>query len=176
MHIDNNDLEKFQNNTMNTEEIISFLEHLNECDFCMDQMILQNENAGIKAPGYLKEQILNKAALPEIRLAKTAAETSHKMQMFYFSLRTAAGVLAALLLLFTVVSTDYSYVSPIPSDYTVQAEQITQKKQQEIEKIISQGNFLNNFTRGIGHEITSNTGSITNHLNTIPNKLLNGGK
>ena len=31
MHINNNDLEKFQNDVMNTDEMISFLEHLDQC-------------------------------------------------------------------------------------------------------------------------------------------------
>ena len=30
MHINNNDLEKFQNAVMNTDEMISFLEHLDQ--------------------------------------------------------------------------------------------------------------------------------------------------
>ena len=43
MHINNNDLEKFQNDVMNTDEMISFLEHLDQCDYCLEQLIEHSE-------------------------------------------------------------------------------------------------------------------------------------
>ena len=33
MHINSNDLNNFQNEEMNTDEIIAFLEHMNHCDY-----------------------------------------------------------------------------------------------------------------------------------------------
>ena len=39
MHIDNNDLKKFQSDTMNTEDMIAFLEHIDQCDYCLEQLM-----------------------------------------------------------------------------------------------------------------------------------------
>ena len=37
MHINSNDLNNFQNEEMNTDEIIAFLEHMKHCDYCLNQ-------------------------------------------------------------------------------------------------------------------------------------------
>ena len=42
MHIPQDELQKFQDGTMNTDEMIHFLEHMEQCDFCLDEL-LQNE-------------------------------------------------------------------------------------------------------------------------------------
>ena len=39
MHINSNDLNNFQNEEMNTAEIIAFLEHMNHCDYCLNQLV-----------------------------------------------------------------------------------------------------------------------------------------
>ena len=59
MHIDKNDLIEFDNSTMNTQEVIEFLSHLDHCDSCLDQMIEQESHSLATAPSYLTEQILN---------------------------------------------------------------------------------------------------------------------
>lgn len=41
MHIDNDDLIKFENGTMEEDELIEFLSHLDRCDFCLEQMMTQ---------------------------------------------------------------------------------------------------------------------------------------
>ena len=38
MHINSNDLNNFQNEEMNTDEIIAFLEHMKHCDYCLNQL------------------------------------------------------------------------------------------------------------------------------------------
>ena len=40
MHIDNDDLIKFENGTMEEDELIEFLSHLDRCDFCLEQICL----------------------------------------------------------------------------------------------------------------------------------------
>lgn len=62
MHINKKDLIEFDNGNMNTQEVIEFLSHLDHCDFCLDQMIEQENNSTDTAPSYLMEQILDKAA------------------------------------------------------------------------------------------------------------------
>ena len=39
MHIPQDELQKFQSGTMDTEEMIHFLEHMEQCDFCLDQLL-----------------------------------------------------------------------------------------------------------------------------------------
>ena len=57
MHIDKNDLIEFDNGTMNEQELIEFLSHLDHCDSCLDQMIEQENHSPVTVPSYLAEQI-----------------------------------------------------------------------------------------------------------------------
>ena len=100
MHINKKDLIEFDNGNMNTQEVIEFLSHLDHCDFCLDQMMEQENNSTDTAPSYLMEQILDKAGSGEVQLARAANKASRKIQLLHYSLQTAAGVMVALLLLF----------------------------------------------------------------------------
>ena len=63
MHIDDNTLEKFQNNQMDTNDMIAFLEHLDKCDYCMEQMLdRETTDSPIAPPDYLKDQILARSS------------------------------------------------------------------------------------------------------------------
>ena len=66
MHIDKNDLIEFDNGTMNEQELIEFLSHLDHCDSCLDQMIEQENHSPVTAPSYLAEQIMDKAISSEV--------------------------------------------------------------------------------------------------------------
>ena len=68
MHIDNNDLKKFQSDTMNTEDMIAFLEHIDQCDYCLEQL-MENEahNTQSIAPAYMKETIMQRALAPDVQ-------------------------------------------------------------------------------------------------------------
>ena len=72
MHIDKKDLIEFDNGNMNTQEVIEFLSHLDHCDFCLDQMMEQEDSSTDTAPAYLMEQILDKADSGEVQLARAA--------------------------------------------------------------------------------------------------------
>lgn len=50
MHIPQDELQKFQSGTMDTEEMIHFLEHMEQCDFCLDQLLQEEETASAPAP------------------------------------------------------------------------------------------------------------------------------
>ena len=157
MHIDNRELDKFRNNEMETQDMIAFLEHLDDCEYCLEQMVQQEEENSIKAPAYLKQQILDKASGREVQAAKAVSETSQKIQMFYYGIRTAAGVLAALLLLFTVGQWDLSAISQGKAVQTEREAEKTYEGQQR--------NQLYDFTREIGTGISQSTGVITDYLN-----------
>ena len=98
MHINKKDLIEFDNGNMNTQEVIEFLSHLDHCDFCLDQMMEQENNSTDTAPSYLMKQILDKAGSGEVQLARAANKASRKIQLLHYSLQTAAGVMVALLL------------------------------------------------------------------------------
>mgnify|MGYP000526682474 CR=1 FL=1 len=115
MHVREKSLNKItDSNTVSTEEMIAFLEHLDQCDFCLDQMIEEEiRNTDQPAPDYLAEQILNRAAAPDVQAAKAVRTTSRKMQLFYYGLRTATGMIAALFLLFVIQQADLSTFSGV---------------------------------------------------------------
>ncbi len=50
MHIPQDELQKFQNGTMDTDEMIHFLEHMEQCDFCLDQLLQEEEAASSTCP------------------------------------------------------------------------------------------------------------------------------
>ena len=104
MHINKKGLIEFDNGNMNTQEVIEFLSHLDHCDFCLDQMMEQEDSSTDTAPAYLMEQILDKADSGEVQLARAANQASHKIRLLHYSLQTAAGVMVALLLLFNTNS------------------------------------------------------------------------
>ena len=104
MHINKKDLIEFDNGNMNTQEVIEFLSHLDHCDFCLDQMMEQEDSSTDTAPSYLMEQILDKADSGEVQLARAANKASRKIRLLHYSLQTAAGVMVALLLLFNTNS------------------------------------------------------------------------
>ena len=108
MHINKKDLIEFDNGNMNTQEVIEFLSHLDHCDFCLDQMMEQENNSTDTAPSYLMEQILDKAGSGEVQLARAANKASRKIQLLHYSLQTAAGVMVALLLLFSIPNLDFT--------------------------------------------------------------------
>ena len=56
MHIPQDELQKFQSGTMDTEEMIHFLEHMEQCDFCLDQLLQEEETASAPAPSYQQDE------------------------------------------------------------------------------------------------------------------------
>ncbi|URW87230.1 hypothetical protein M5E86_07240 [Blautia wexlerae] len=89
MHINKKDLIEFDNGNMNTQEIIEFLSHLDHCDFCLEQMMEQEDSNTDTAPAYLMEQILDKADSGEVQLARAANQASRRIQLLHYSLQTA---------------------------------------------------------------------------------------
>lgn len=169
MHIDNRDWQSFQENTMNTQDMIAFLEHLDKCDFCLNQMLQQEKNMNSPTPGYLKKQIMTRAASPEITAAKRVSEASYKVQLFYHRVWTLAGVIAALVLLFTVAQINFA---PIRPHFSAQMEV-------EAEMPVTDThirNHLYDFTQGIGQGLSEGRQQLNGYLNDFSSKLLNGGK
>ena len=66
MHIEEDSIKNFSgHDSMDTEEMIAFLEHLDQCDFCLSKMLEEESlNSEISAPDYLTEQILQRGSGP----------------------------------------------------------------------------------------------------------------
>lgn len=167
MHIHKEELDSFENNSLNTQDMIAFLEHLDTCDFCLEQLIQEESVNCIQAPVYLKKQIMKKAASPEIQASRAAAAASCRMRLFYHGLQTAFGIMAALFLLLCSGNIDLSIRHqnpPVPIECVREPETPEHRNQ------------LYDFTRSIGIEISKSTDTFTKYLNEISNKILNGGK
>ena len=164
MHIDKNDLIEFDNGTMNEQELIEFLSHLDHCDSCLDQMIEQENHSPVTAPSYLAEQIMDKAISSEVQFARAANKVSRKVQFLRYGLQTAAGVAAALLLLFSIPDIDFSELRSNCS--SVQSERRVQEHSSQ----------LYDFSRGINQSICDGTSSLVQYISDFSSKIMNGGK
>ena len=161
MHIDKNDLIEFDNGTMNEQELIEFLSHLDHCDSCLDQMIEQENHSPVTAPSYLAEQIMDKAISSEVQFARAANKVSRKVQFLRYGLQTAAGVAAALLLLFSIPDIDFS---ELRSNYSsVQSERTVQEHSSQ----------LYDFSRDINQSICDGTSSLVQYISDFSSKIMN---
>lgn len=164
MHIDKNDLIEFDNDTMNEQELIEFLSHLDHCNSCLDQMIEQENHSPVTAPSYLAEQIMDKAISSEVQFARAANKVSRKVQFLRYGLQTAAGVAAALLLLFSIPDIDFS---ELRSNYS------SDQSERTVQEHSSQ---LYDFSRGINQSICDGTSSLVQYISDFSSKIMNGGK
>lgn len=165
MHIDKNDLIEFDNGTMSTQQIIELLSHLDHCDSCLDQMIEQESHSSVTVPSYLTEQIMSKTASSEVQFARAVNKASRKVQLLRYSLQTAAGVAAALLLLFSIPSVDFSELRS--NHYSTQSERTVPERG---------GSQLYDFSRGINQSICDGTSSLAQYISDFSSKIMNGGK
>ena len=160
MHIPQDELQKFQDGTMNTDEMIHFLEHMEQCDFCLDEL-LQNEDAASEyAPSYLQDEILKKAASPEVQASRKIHETAYWMKLLCAGLRTAVGMGVALIMLFSVSQTDFTALHP----------------KVKISSSLGIGSGLNQLSMQVGSQLSEHSQKISNNLNDLTNKIINGGK
>ncbi|MDO4337847.1 MAG: hypothetical protein Q4C91_07135 [Eubacteriales bacterium] len=173
MHIQDNDLKAFTENTMDTDEMIAFLEHLDNCDFCLEEMLSKERQLpDIATPAYLKEQILNKAASAEIQASKAASAASYRMQRFYHGLRTATGIIAALFLLFTIGQVDFAEVQP----HLVIQREVQRTPDSRMDNRMEHRNYLHDFSKELSNGLSDGSRKMTDCLNKLSNKLINGGK
>ena len=164
MHINNNDLSNFQDEEMNTDELITFLQHLDTCDYCLEQLIDAQSESPAPAPAYMKETIMKRAAAADTQVQKTAVNATHQMRIFYQGLRTVVGVVLALIMLFSLGQMDW---------FTPQLPQSTAgSAQARREAQTSFRNFSDNLTDGL----TDGSKKVVDYINSISNTITNGGK
>ena len=124
----------------------------------------QEDSSTDTAPSYLIEQILIKADSGEVQLARAANKASRKMQLLHYSLQTAAGVIVALLLLFSIPNLDFT--------------SLHQDTSSQINKTLPEheDGRLYQFTRELGQNIGDGTSSFIKYISDFSSKLMNGGK
>ncbi len=156
MHITEKDKEAFKNSTMTTNQVIAFLEHLDHCSFCLQELAENEEkHSSVSAPAYLKHQILNAASSPEIQASKAVRNTSYRMQRILYSLRTTAGLIMALFLLFSIGQVDFSTLSPaLPK---------SQSKQTAVNR--PSPNYLDDFSQQFNRSLSAGTNNFIKSLN-----------
>ncbi len=164
MHIPQDELQKFQDGTMNTEEMIHFLEHMDHCDFCLDQLLQDEETVSLQAPSYLKDEILKKATSPEVQASRKIHETAYWIKLLCAGLRTAVGMGVALIMLFSVSQTDFATLHP------------TRETQAKISSSFDIGSGLNWISGQVGSHLYEHSQKISDNLNDLTNKIINGGK
>lgn len=171
MHPDKRAYEKFHNNRMNTDEVISFLEQVDSHLVCLEELIKYEEkHPYICTPPYLKEQILLQAASENTDFSQSSNRdmTSRRLQLFYWGLRTFVGVAASLILLFGVGSQiDITSVGQRP---VIEAELPSPEPADQ-----SHGDYLYDFSREISDGLSDSSKKVTDYLNDLSNKLLYGG-
>ena len=127
-------------------------------------MMEQEDSSTDTAPSYLIEQILTKADSGEVQLARAANKASRKMQLLHYSLQPAAGVIVALLLLFSIPNLDFT--------------SLHQDTSSQINKTLPEheDGRLYQFTRELGQNIGDGTSSFIKYISDFSSKLMNGGK
>lgn len=168
MHISQEKIDKFQDDSMSTEEMIAFLEHIDQCDYCLEQILSYEKTSDLQAPAYMKEQILTKAATPTVQAGKTMTDASYRIQLLYCGLKTAAGVLMALFLLFSISEMDFASIS---LDFVTQRELSEKPSESE-----NHSEHLYHFSQEVNRGLAEGSKALTNYLNDISNKIINGGK
>jgi hypothetical protein len=103
-HVSDVDLISYQQDLMNPQEKITFLEHISTCNYCAERLANSMTQDMITAPRYLKENIMKATKRPEVQLAHKAKQTSKQMQLFLYSLKVGTATIGALLLLFLAMN------------------------------------------------------------------------
>ncbi|MFA9375188.1 MAG: hypothetical protein ACERKZ_00395 [Lachnotalea sp.] len=150
MHIEIEDLTKFQKGLLEPEKLIMVFEHIEKCNYCAEQLMNLEAEEIIQAPSYLKDRIIKRTQLIDVKAEVKIKETSKKIQLFLYGLKTTAAVLMALLLLFSVgqiKTMDYS------------------------------SEYLNNtkVTSSLSNQLQEKSNDVASMMNQLSNRIVNGG-
>jgi hypothetical protein len=98
-HISQSDLSDFLQDKMNSEDKVTFLEHICSCDYCSELLAQSMEPELIAAPVDLKANLINTIKRPDVLLTKKVKEASARMQFLLYSLKVGTAAVGALILL-----------------------------------------------------------------------------
>ena len=83
---------------------------------------LEQSSIPLRMPDYLKEQILERAAQPDIQVVTTPRHISRRMELFLYSCRVTAAVAASLLILLVTSLTQEPFHSTSEPPARVQVD------------------------------------------------------
>ena len=166
MHIEKIQLQKFQQNQLDTDEYLTVLEHVATCTFCANALAdVEMEHAAIEAPKNLKDQIMVRAKQPDVVISAKVKQTSRKMQMLVYGARTVTAVIIALFLLNVVSHFQMSmYGSDTGSQNGQRTDYVTQEEKEP--------GWSQQITLGIGN----GSRAVLNEIANVSNYLIGGGK
>lgn len=151
MHIEQEVLKRFHEGLLQTDELITVLEHTQTCSFCAEKLMKIDTDDVVQAPAYLKDSIMKRTQMPDIKAKVQIRTTSKRAELFLYSLKTTAAVLGALILL---VSVSYVNTSDMMMDQN--------NKRSE------------SFT--IGEQLHEKSNEVVNIMNYFSNRIINGGR
>lgn len=158
MPVKDDSFRKFLEDDMDSQEMLCFLEELanEEPDSSLLNSVTDGNEHLIEAPSYLKDQVMLRIRQPDIQAVRSIRQTSKQIQFITYSLKTAAAVLAALFLLFSVGQIDLSSLS-------LHTSVISEKEKPSI-------------TSQLNQEIQNGSNKIAAFLNQFSNSWIQGGK
>lgn len=150
MHINEEVFTKFQDNSLSTNELTTMLEHISRCDYCAEELAFSEQQTELlKTPRYLKGQILNRTKDLDIQASIQITKHSKELQLFLYGLRTSIAVICALFILSVGTNPDFLHYVKTRSTINITGELTT--------KLQESSNWM------------------VNSINTLSDKLLNGG-
>ncbi len=170
MHINSKNLNDFQNDAMDTTHMIAFLEHLDQCDYCLEQL-LKNEPEKKPIPAGMKESILSKADSLEIHTEKAFLEASYRVNSFYKLFRTVvAGTVLSLIMLLGLTFSSPAIAKDKALSQDTRQETPAENPQREAR------DSIHSFSSGITEGLSDGSTQIIKYINSIFSPITNGGK
>ena len=125
-------------------------------------------------PAYLKEQMINRTKQPDMQPVSVKRKRSKRLELFLYSCKVSAAVAASLAIIITVSATQSS-ISELPDNSYSATGSLLQDNTSENEDWNVETSEVNNKTykkNDISKKINDSSRSITNWLQTFPDKIL----
>ena len=107
---------------------------------------------------------MKKASSPEVTASRKIHETAYWFRLLCAGLRTAVGMGVALGMLFSVSQSDFTTLHP------------SQETRTKISSSFNIGSGLNWISEQVGSHLYEHSQKVSDNLNDLTNKIINGGK
>lgn len=149
-HIDEPTFFRLNHHQLSEAELLTTLSHMNQCDFCATRFAnYMGKNELIEAPKNLKESILHSSKGINTKMILKTKQTSHQLQLLYYSLKVGASIVGALVVLLLSCNT-------LPSQFN------------DTNCSLESSNYISNFTK----ELNKHSNHLSNKLELFSNKLI----
>ncbi|MDE6626192.1 MAG: hypothetical protein K2K56_07465 [Lachnospiraceae bacterium] len=120
---------------------------------------VQGSPSGIRMPAYLKEQIITRAAQPDMQIHSAPRRFSKRMELFIYGCKVTAAVAACLVMIVTFSATQSRF--PSQSDQTGS---------------LLEADFTENTLNSIVDQLNNGSRSITSWLQNLSSDIMNNKK